>query len=90
MLYDVLWLLRRLTHAGRVMTGALDLCFGAALAVMMTAAGLRLCVDPFRLYLFAGVFAGWAVYACTMGLALRKVYAGVQRIVKKVPQMPEK
>lgn len=76
--YDVLGALGALAGGGRGMRHALDLLFGLFCAGAMIAAGLRMRQDPFRLYAFAGVGAGFAVYMTTLGRIVRCL----QRIVR--------
>ena len=52
--YDLLGRLRR----GRLTAGAADLFLGALCAAGMTGIALRLRMNPFRLYAFAGVALG--------------------------------
>lgn len=81
--YDVAMLLRRALNLGSVMTGVMDLLFGALCALAMTVTALILRVDPFRLYAFAGVAAGMALYACSMGTIVRKLCSLVRKCVAK-------
>ena len=69
--YDALGALAALAGGGRGMRHALDLLFGLLCAGAMIAAGLRMRQDPFRLYAFAGVGAGFAVYMTTLGMIVR-------------------
>ena len=75
--YDLLGRLRR----GWLTAGAADLFLGA----------LRLRMNPFRLYAFAGVALGLAAYAATLGRLLRffaarsaRLRANPRECVKKV------
>lgn len=65
--YDLLGRLRR----GWLTAGAADLFFGALCAAGMTGIALRLRMNPFRLYAFAGVALGLAAYAATLGRLFR-------------------
>ena len=56
---------------GRLTAGAADLFLGALCAAGMTGIALRLRMNPFRLYAFAGVALGLAAYAATLGRLLR-------------------
>ena len=49
----------------------------------MTGAALLMRVDPFRLYAFAGVAAGMALYAGTIGTIVRYLRGFVRKFVKK-------
>ena len=69
--YDLLCGLRRMLRAGRVMTAALDLAFGALCAAGIIAAGLMLQEQITRGYLHAGTLCGAALYAGTAGTAVR-------------------
>ena len=75
--YDLLGRLRR----GRLTAGAAG----------MTGIALRLRMNPFRLYAFAGVALGLAAYAATLGRLLRffaarsaRLRANPRECVKKV------
>ena len=85
--YDLLGRLRR----GRLTAGAADLFLGALCAAGMTGIALRLRMNPFRLYAFAGVALGLAAYAATLGRFLRfftarsaRLRANPRDCVKKV------
>lgn len=85
--YDLLGRLRR----GRLTAGAADLFLGALCAAGMTGIALRLRMNPFRLYAFAGVALGLAAYAATLGRLLRffaarsaRLRANPRECVKKV------
>ena len=71
--------------------GAADLFLGALCAAGMTGIALRLRMNPFRLYAFAGVALGLAAYAATLGRLLRffaarsaRLRANPRECVKKV------
>lgn len=81
--YDAGMLLRRAAHAGRILTGALDLSFGALCAAGMTATALAMRVNPFRWYEFAGVAAGMAAYMISIGTIVRFLCAAVQKFAPK-------
>ena len=81
--YDVGMLLRRTLGLGAVLSGAFDLLFGVLCAGGMTGAALLMRVDPFRLYAFAGVAAGMALYAGTVGTIVRYLRGFVRKFVKK-------
>ena len=85
--YDLLGRLRR----GWLTAGAADLFLGALWAAGMTGIALRLRMNPFRLYAFAGVALGLAAYAATLGRLLRffaarsaRLRANPRECVKKV------
>ena len=78
--YDLLGRLRR----GRLTAGAADLFLGALCAAGMTGIALRLRMNPFRLYAFAGVALGMGAYAATAGRLFRAMYRLKQNCVKKV------
>lgn len=82
--YDVLGLFRR-----GAMTHVLDLFFGVLAAAGMIGAALLLRVDAFRLYAFAGVIAGGALYRMTIGTIVRKVSGFVRKNVKKAEICPK-
>lgn len=81
--YDVTALLRRALKMGRVLTGVMDLLYGVLCAFFMTLTALIMRVDPFRLYAFAGVAAGMALYAASMGTIVRKMCRFVRKFVTK-------
>ena len=81
--YDVTGLLRRALKMGRVLTGIVDLLYGALCALAMTLTALVMRVSPFRLYAFAGVAAGMALYAASMGTIVRKMCEFVRKFVIK-------
>ena len=85
--YDLLGRLRR----GWLTAGAADLFLGALCAAGMTGIALRLRMNPFRLYAFAGVALGLAAYTATLGRLLRffaarsaRLRANPRDCVKKV------
>ena len=69
--YDALGVLGAFLGGGRALRDALDILFGLLCAGAMIAAGLRMRQDPFRLYAFAGIGAGFAVYMTTLGRIVR-------------------
>lgn len=81
--YDALAIARHALRLGVAGTGALDLLFGACCAGAMIAAGLLLQAEPFRLYAFVGMALGLALYALTIGTAVRVLIRGIRRFVKK-------
>lgn len=90
--YDLLGRLRR----GRLTAGAADLFLGALCAAGMTGIALRLRMNPFRLYAFAGVALGLAAYAATLGRLLRffaarsaRLRANPRECVKKLNNVAE-
>lgn len=83
--YDALAPLRR-----GIFTAAADALFGVLCALGMIAVGLRMEADPFRLYAFAGVAAGGALYAVTIGTIVRKMSGRVRIWRKKRRKMDKK
>lgn len=83
-LYDVTLALRRALGLGGVLSGALDIAMGAAAAAAMTITALCLGVDPLRLFAFAGMAAGFALYRASMGTIVRKMSACVKKWSKKM------
>lgn len=69
--YDALMLLRLLTGAGRVLTGALDLCFGALCAAGICLSALIMRTEAFRWYVFAGALGGMGLYFGSVGSLVR-------------------
>lgn len=65
------WLLGGRTAFSAMM----DLALGAVLAAGMTVTGLMLGMSPMRLYLFAGVGLGAALWYASGGMAARRVGA---------------
>lgn len=82
-LFDGMTLLRRALSAGRLLTGLMDLLFGVccALGIVLTALVLR--IDPYRLYVFAGLALGMGAYAATIGTLVRILQKRTQKIVGK-------
>ena len=70
--------LRRLLGLGDVLSGALDLAMGALSAAAMALTALRLRIDPLRLYAFAGVAAGFALYRVSAGALVRHADARIR------------
>lgn len=60
--YGVLRRIRRLTHANAVLTGALDLVFWLAAAVLTAAAGALCGVEGLRLYMLLGAALGFLLW----------------------------
>ena len=81
--YDLLCLLRRALHAGWMLTGMLDMLWGALGALAVIAVGLWLRIDLLRGYVLAGVLAGLGVYALMMGLPVRRVSRAVRKRWKR-------
>lgn len=69
--YVALMLLRRGLGAGRVLTGALDLLFGALCAAGISLAALHMRTEAFRWYVFAGALGGMGLYMASAGALLR-------------------
>ncbi|MBE5799110.1 MAG: hypothetical protein E7321_04080 [Clostridiales bacterium] len=65
--YDMMALCVR----GKFMTAAGDLAMGALGAICVTAVGLMMQCEAFRLYTLLGVSAGWGLYACSLGTFVR-------------------
>lgn len=81
--YDAMTLLRRGLRLGRVMTGALDICFGVACAAGIIVTALILRTDAYRLFVFAGTTLGFALYEGSVGTIVRYVSKSVHKCVKK-------
>ena len=73
-----------------VLTVAADALFGVLCALGMIAVGLRMEAEPLRLYAFAGVMTGGALYAVTIGTIVRKVSECVRIWRKKRRKMDKK
>ncbi|MDO5377986.1 MAG: spore cortex biosynthesis protein YabQ [Clostridia bacterium] len=69
--YDTLMLLRRGLNAGRMLTGALDLLFGAMCAAGICLSALIMRTEAFRWYVFAGVLGGMGLYFASAGALVR-------------------
>ena len=80
--YDLLGVLRR-----GMLCAAADVVFGMLCAAAMTAAGLVLQCDVFRLFTFAGVVMGMCLYGVTFGAFFRMVRRILRQRVKKVQKM---
>lgn len=74
-------LLRPILRGG--MAHILDLALGVLAAAGMISTALFLQTDAFRLYAFAGVLAGIALYMLTIGTIVRRLAACVRTFVKK-------
>lgn len=83
--YDALAPLRK-----GILTVAADLLFGALGALCMIAVALRMEAEPFRLYAFAGVLAGGALYLATIGTIVRKLLDCVRNWRRKRRKMDKK
>jgi len=81
--YDMLGMLRRV----RGLCAIADILFGCCCAAGVILTALRLQIDAFRLYVFAGVGCGMALYGVTIGAAIRKLAAAIRR---KIPESEEK
>ena len=81
--YDVLGLLRRALRAGPVLTGALDMLWGALGAAAAICVGLWLQIDLLRAYVLCGMLAGMGVYTLIVGLPVRRLARAVRAGVKK-------
>lgn len=69
--YDALMLLRLWLGAGRVLTGALDLLFGALCAAGICLSALMMRTEAFRWYVFAGALGGMGLYLTSVGMFVR-------------------
>ena len=79
MVYDAAMLIGFLC-GGTGLRGALNMAMGAFTAVSITAAGLYLRIDPFRLYVFAAVCFGWVLWRATLSALGRNLLrAGLDR-----------
>lgn len=82
--YDGSLVLRRALELGHVLSGALDLAMGALSAAAMALTALRLRIDPLRLYAFAGVAVGFALYRASVGALVRHADARIRsRMTRK-------
>ena len=79
-LFDGMTLLRRALSAGRILTGLMDLLFGLCCAVSVILTALVLRIDPYRLYVFAGLALGMGAYAATIGTFVRIIQKRAQKI----------
>lgn len=77
--YDALGVLRR----GRFLTAAADLLLGLLAAAAVIAAALMLRCDAYRLYTLLGIGAGFALYQCSIGTAVRFLKGKLKRLSKK-------
>ena len=82
MVYDALWLLRRVFFPGKAAQAMADLLFWILCACAMIKAALFMRVEVFRLYVLGSVLCGMALYRISGGFFLRRV-AG---LAKKVPK----
>jgi len=80
MAHDLMALFRH----GLVFTAAADLALGLVCAAGMIGVGLALYIDPFRLYVFAGVCLGWTIYVLTLGTIVRVLKKRFINLSKKV------
>lgn len=78
--YDLLSLLRQ----GRMLTVLADLLLGLLCAAGVVGAALLLRCDPFRLYMFAGVMLGFAIYMLSLGTIVRILKKSFIKLSKKV------
>lgn len=81
--YDLLGMMRRLFSKSVLIGTGGDLLLGGVCATSMITAGLWLRQNPFRLFAFSGVAAGFAVYMLTLGTIVRFFCSWVYRNVKK-------
>ena len=51
---------------------------------------LRLEMEAFRLYAFAGAACGMALYGVTLGMLARRIAAGVRRMMEKTGEKTQK
>ena len=81
--YDLLAMMRYFFLKSSTAWPGLDVLFGGLCAFMMIAAGLLLRTNPFRMFAFAGVAAGFAFYMMTIGMIVRFFNRRIYGIVKK-------
>ena len=73
--HDALRLAGWLLGGRRTFAALMDIFLGVLFAAGMTLAGLYLGVSPMRLYLFAGVALGAAVWYAAFGMTARRIGA---------------
>lgn len=80
LMHDLLALVR----CGQVMTAAADLLLAPVGAISVIVAALALRCEAFRLYVFLGFAAGWAIYSFSLGTIVRFLMKGFTKMSKKV------
>ena len=80
--YDLLGVFRR-----GALCAASDVLFGVLCATAMTATGLVLRCDVFRLFAFAGAALGMCLYGVTIGAAVRMTGRILRKGAKKAQKM---
>lgn len=78
-LYDLLGMLRRTAF----LCALTDVFFGLCCAVSVVAAALWLRCEAFRLYTFAGVGCGMALYGVSLGNIWRRIAHNVRQRIQK-------
>ena len=73
-LYDALRVIRRVLHAGRLLSAAIDLLFWTASAAVCVHAMVRTLHEPVRMYALLGAGCGMSLYLLGIGEVL---YAAV-------------
>jgi len=84
--YDMLGIFRCV----RGLCAASDILFGICCASGIVWTALRLEMEAFRLYAFAGAACGMALYGVTLGMIARRIAAGVRIMMEKREKKPKK
>ena len=82
-MHDTARMLGWMLGGRKIFSSVMDLLLGVVFAAGMTGAGLYLGVSPMRLYLFAGMGLGAALWYGTGGAAGRRLGAVLRKRCKK-------
>lgn len=82
--YDFLRLLRRIFHAGRLLTAALDLLFWVSALILCTLVLLSVSHEGLRLYTLLGIASGVTLYLSGVSVVLWQFAEVVGKGLKKL------
>ena len=82
--YDILRLVRRMTHAGRMASAAVDLLFWLLAGGVSAYTLFRISNEPVRLYALLGALCGMLLYLAGMSEAIYGVIRTIVHAVRTV------
>ena len=84
LLYDFMRLLRRLFQPGFILSLAMDLFFGAAVAALVILSLMKALDGELRLYALMGALAGFLLYGATLSHLLERIARIAARLLRRL------
>ena len=84
LLYDFMRLLRRLFQPGFILSLAMDLFFGAAVAALVILSLMKALDGELRLYALMGALAGFLLYGATLSHLLERIARIAARLFRRL------